>query len=229
MPPDDLIARLQHVQVRAAVALGDLEELAAHRQHRRAWAAAIVVILVAAVPVQWFLASETAQVRIDDPAATVETELDAPISDPDRPWEPDELGRVTIDAAQTPEQLGLPVAFSVRASDGDWNRTSGLWITWAETEPFGAGATVVRGHRTLYGAPLYNLDVVAVGDHVHVSLPDGATRTYVVTNAQTLPAGQPPQMAHPEGSEEEWLLITTPDPRFTSAEDLLVVTAQRLR
>ena len=230
----DVATRLDHFDVAARVDVEALDGLAARRGRRVPRVAGLAVVTAGLVSVLWVANGHPPAPVIEDPAAEqAQTGSsdgqqtgafpDVRAPDPGRPWQPWEVARVTFEGSSGDD---LPVAISVREPDGEGNRMPELWLSFMEEDPFGPGTTAVQGHRTLYGAALYHLDLVEVGDEIVVDLPDGDELRYRVIETDTVRAGQlPPTIAAGEATTPR-LLITTHAPRFT-ARDLLVVTAER--
>lgn len=80
------------------------------------------------------------------------------------------------------------------------------------------GNAVISGHRTTYGRPFYDLDLVSEGDRIEVETAIG-THVYVVRRIMVvLPTDG--WVAGP--MEGAWLTLTTCHPRFSAAERLVV-------
>lgn len=236
MEQRDVVARLDQFDVVAHIDVQALDGLAVRRGRRAPQVAGLAVVAAGLVSVLW-VASERPPVPIIEGAGAERTQTGSPDAeqsgafagtepnvrtpDPDRPWQQGELARLTFEASSGGD---LPVAITVREPDG---RMSDLWLSYAEEDPFGLGTTVVQGHRTTYGAALYHLDVVEVGDEIVVDLPDGDAIRYRVINSHTVPAGQHTPTIDTGEVASPRLLITTHAPRFT-ARDLLVITAEQV-
>jgi LPXTG-site transpeptidase (sortase) family protein len=82
------------------------------------------------------------------------------------------IGRLQIPAID----LDVAMVRYVRYADLE------IGLAWMpQSAELGAnGASIIIGHRTLFGAPLRNADEVKPGDQIFLSLPDGSTRTYEV-------------------------------------------------
>lgn len=234
MEQRDVVTRLDRFDVAAHVDVETLDGLAGRRGRRSPRIAGLAVVAAGLVSVLWVAGGHPPAPIIEDPVAgqarpgssdgqPTDASADVRAPDPDRPWQPWEVARLTFEGSSGDD---LPVAISVREPDDEGNRMAELWLSLVDGAPFGPGTTVVQGHRTLYGAALYHLDVVETGDEIVVDLPDGGEVRYRVIETDTVPAGQlPPTIAAGE-TKTPRLLIATHAPRFT-ARDLLVVTAER--
>jgi sortase A len=87
--------------------------------------------------------------------------------------------------------------------------------------PGQAGNAGVAGHRTTYGHPFYNLNVLKVGDPIVLTTVQGIF-VYDTTNSQVVSPADGGILANQAGA---WVTLTTCNPRF-SASTRLVVTAK---
>jgi sortase A len=87
--------------------------------------------------------------------------------------------------------------------------------------PGQAGNAGVAGHRTTYGHPFYNLNVLKVGDPIVLTTVQGVF-VYDTTGSQVVPPSDGDILATRTGA---WVTLTTCNPRF-SASSRLVVTAK---
>jgi sortase A len=87
--------------------------------------------------------------------------------------------------------------------------------------PGQAGNAGVAGHRTTYGHPFYNLNVLKVGDPIVLTTVQGVF-VYDTTGSQVV---QPSDGAILQNQSGAWITLTTCNPRF-SASTRLVVTAK---
>lgn len=87
--------------------------------------------------------------------------------------------------------------------------------------PGEAGNVVISGHRTTYLHPFRNVDQLAAGDPIYLTLPDGTRYTYLVTAEQTV---LPTDVAVADNTPDNRLTLTTCTPPF-SASHRLIVTA----
>ncbi len=90
------------------------------------------------------------------------------------------------------------------------------------------GNSVISGHRTTYGAPFHNLDLLRPGDTIEVDTAIG-THTYVVREAPDRCASEDDLCIVPqtglwvtEPREGAWLTLTTCHPKFSSRQRLIV-------
>ncbi|HEY5579181.1 MAG TPA: class E sortase [Acidimicrobiia bacterium] len=75
---------------------------------------------------------------------------------------------------------------------------------WSGTaRPGGIGNLVLAGHRTLYGAPFHDLDLLQVGDEILVTAIDGASSIYKVTESMIVTP------------EDMWIVEQTSEPTLT--------------
>ncbi len=85
--------------------------------------------------------------------------------------------------------------------------------------PGQAGNAVVSGHRTTYGAPFYDLDVMEPGDEIFVETVIGES-TYVVREILIV---KPTDVWVTDNRPGAWLTLTTCNPRFSARERLIIV------
>jgi sortase A len=83
----------------------------------------------------------------------------------------------------------------------------------------GTGRVGIAGHRTTYLAPFYDLDRVAVGDEILLVTRYGRFR-YEVTETSVIPSAGSGIVL--EQTTRPTLVLTTCNPRFSSAERLIV-------
>lgn len=81
------------------------------------------------------------------------------------------------------------------------------------------GNSVISGHRTTYGAPFHNLDVLAPGDIIEV---ETAIGTHVYQIRETPFVVRPTELWVTEPKPGSWLTLTTCHPKFSAAERLIV-------
>jgi sortase A len=93
----------------------------------------------------------------------------------------------------------------------------------ATDQPGGPGNFAVAGHRTTFGAPFYNLDVLAAGDEIRVTARSGQVFTYRVMEQRVVtPNGREVLAPNPRGTGRPTLTLTTCHPRFSNAQRLVV-------
>ena len=80
------------------------------------------------------------------------------------------------------------------------------------------GNAVISGHRTTYGRPFYELDLLVVGDEIAVETALGIS-TYSVREILIV---APTDVWVADNIEGAWLTLTTCHPRFSAAERLVV-------
>lgn len=80
------------------------------------------------------------------------------------------------------------------------------------------GNAVISGHRTTYGAPFYDLDLLAPGDVIEVDTAIG-THTYAVRETIIV---TPTDVWVTEPRDGAWLTLTTCHPKLSARERLIV-------
>ena len=80
------------------------------------------------------------------------------------------------------------------------------------------GNAVISGHRTTYGAPFYDLDLLEPGDEIEVDTVIG-THTYTVRETIIV---TPTDVWVTEPREGAWLTLTTCHPKLSARERLIV-------
>ena len=80
------------------------------------------------------------------------------------------------------------------------------------------GNTVISGHRTTYGAPFHELDILNPGDLIEVETAIGVS-TYAVSETQVV---RPTELWVTEPRDGAWLTLTTCHPKFSSQRRLVV-------
>lgn len=80
------------------------------------------------------------------------------------------------------------------------------------------GNAVISGHRTTYGAPFHELDILRAGDRIEVETALG-THVYEVRASFVV---RPSDVWVTEPLEGAWLTLTTCNPRFSARERLVV-------
>lgn len=80
------------------------------------------------------------------------------------------------------------------------------------------GNAVISGHRTTYGRPFYELDLLVVGDEIEVETALGIS-TYAVREILIV---APTDVWVADNTDGAWLTLTTCHPRFSAAERLIV-------
>jgi LPXTG-site transpeptidase (sortase) family protein len=84
--------------------------------------------------------------------------------------------------------------------------------------PGAPGNAVISGHRTTYGAPFHDVDVLSWGDIIEVDTALG-THTYVVREVKIV---KPTDVWVTDPREGAWLTLTTCHPKFSSRQRLIV-------
>ncbi len=116
-------------------------------------------------------------------------------------------------------KIGLNMAFVQGTSESDLIEGPGHYLGTAL--PGQSGNVAIAGHRTTYGAPFYNLDMLSLGDKVVLTTHTGQF-TYVVTGSTVV---SPSNTTVLSPTPKPTLTLTTCNPRF-SATTRLVVTAK---
>lgn len=80
------------------------------------------------------------------------------------------------------------------------------------------GNAVISGHRTTYGRPFYELDLLVVGDEIEVETALGIS-TYSVRDVLIV---APTDVWVADNIDGAWLTLTTCHPRFSAAERLII-------
>lgn len=80
------------------------------------------------------------------------------------------------------------------------------------------GNAVISGHRTTYGSPFHNLDLLQAGDRIEVETFSG-THVYEVRELQIV---QPTDVWVTHHRDGGWLTLTTCHPKFSARERLIV-------
>ena len=80
------------------------------------------------------------------------------------------------------------------------------------------GNAVISGHRTTYGRPFHDFDLLEPGDLIEVETPIG-THVYEVRETQIV---QPTDVWVTEDRDGGWLTLTTCHPKYSARERLIV-------
>jgi sortase A len=80
------------------------------------------------------------------------------------------------------------------------------------------GNAVISGHRTTYGAPFFDLDLVEIGDEIVVETAIG-THVYTVRDVFVV---EPTDVWVTDPRPGAWLTLTTCTPRYSAAQRLIV-------
>ena len=80
------------------------------------------------------------------------------------------------------------------------------------------GTSVISGHRTTYGAPFYDLDLLEPGDVIEI---DTAIGTHVYTVRETVIV-LPTDVWVTEPRPGAWITLTTCNPKLSARERLIV-------
>lgn len=90
------------------------------------------------------------------------------------------------------------------------------------------GNFAVAGHRTTYGQPFYDLDVLEPGDEIHVVDRQGEEHVYEVLEQRVVAPGDVWVVGDdPLGTGGPMLTLTTCHPRFSAAQRLVVFAELR--
>lgn len=139
--------------------------------------------------------------------------------DRELPVEGSAIGRVLI------PDLGLEHVIVLGVS-GPTLRIGPGWVPFSES-PGGSGNIAVAGHRTGWGSPFEDLDLLDDGASVTVEWFTGASETFEVASSEIVsPLEAHHMMPTPKGSEATLSLITC-HPKG-SLEKRLIVTANRV-
>ena len=84
--------------------------------------------------------------------------------------------------------------------------------------PGAPGNSVISGHRTTYGAPFHDVDVLSWGDIIEVDTALG-THTYAVRELKIV---KPTDVWVTDPRDGAWLTLTTCHPKFSSRQRLIV-------
>jgi len=85
--------------------------------------------------------------------------------------------------------------------------------------PGQAGNDVISGHRTTYGAPVFNINDVEVGDEIRFESVIGE-HVYVIREKRVV---LPDEVWVTNNRAGAWLTLTTCHPRFSARERLVVI------
>ncbi len=171
---------------------------------------------------------DTAQIT---PVPVSEVEFLAPgaprLVDPDDPNAPPE----PVLLVEAPPEKGQPFAIIRipkidKLRDG-WTVVEGVSVRDLKNGaghmphtplPGQPGNAVISGHRTTYGAPFFDLDILVPGDRIEV---ETALGTHVYAVRETIIV-EPTDLWVTEPREGAWLTLTTCNPRFSSRQRLIV-------
>jgi sortase A len=84
--------------------------------------------------------------------------------------------------------------------------------------PGQAGNSVISGHRTTYGRPFFDFDLLGVGDHVMVETSIG-THTYEIREIEVV---LPTDVWVTDPRPGSWLTMTTCEPKFSARQRLII-------
>jgi len=84
------------------------------------------------------------------------------------------------------------------------------------------GLAVIAGHRTTYGAPFGDLDLVQVGDRITVNWPSGETFDFEVTEATIIPADELQESLVALDANDAELLLVTCHPKQSVRERIVI-------
>ena len=93
-----------------------------------------------------------------------------------------------------------------------------LCTEFEEMWPGEKGRVIVSGHRTTYGAPLFNLDRLEPGDEI-VTETQWGDFTYEVTHSEIV---APDSLAIAVQSDKAEIVLTTCNPKFSASQRLVV-------
>lgn len=84
--------------------------------------------------------------------------------------------------------------------------------------PGQTGNAVISGHRTTYGRPFFDFDLLDIGDHVTVETSIG-THTYEIREIEVV---LPTDVWVTDSRPGSWLTMTTCEPKFSARQRLVV-------
>ena len=131
--------------------------------------------------------------------------LDEPTADVGDP-----IGRIVIPEANVDEVV-------VEGVDPESLQKGPGHMPWTPL-PGQPGNAVVSGHRTTYGAPFFDLDLLDVGDEIFVDTLIGR-HTYRVRESLIV---DPTDVWVTEPREGAWLTLTTCTPKYSAAQRLII-------
>lgn len=120
------------------------------------------------------------------------------------------LGRIAIPAIDIDEVMFEGVG-------GETLKMGPGHMPWTPV-PGQPGNAVISGHRTTYGRPFYDLDLLEVGDRIEV---ETAVGLHVFEVRETLVV-EPTDVWVTEHKLGAWLTLTTCHPHFSAAERLII-------
>jgi sortase A len=116
-------------------------------------------------------------------------------------------------------KIGLDVFVVQGVSEEDLRRGPGHYPQ--TVMPGQKGNAAIAGHRTTYGAPLYNADRLTVGDPISITDTAGRTFVYKVSEAPLVVSPTDVAVLNPTPFAE--LTLTTCNPRFSATSRLIIV------
>lgn len=120
------------------------------------------------------------------------------------------LGRIAIPAIDIDEVMFEGVG-------GETLKSGPGHMPWTPV-PGQPGNAVISGHRTTYGRPFYDLDLLEVGDRIEV---ETAVGLHVFEVRESLVV-EPTDVWVTEHKQGAWLTLTTCHPHFSAAERLII-------
>lgn len=142
--------------------------------------------------------------------ATTEAPAPAPVA-PERPAHGEVVGRIQIPA------IGVDAVFSAGTDTDTLKRGPGLWEHGVF--PGTPGNATISGHRTTYGGPFRNIDQLAYGDQIIVSVPGHPDAVFEVRGNTKV---DPSHVAVTEQTSGVRLTLTTCDPVGRASQRLVV-------
>jgi len=118
-------------------------------------------------------------------------------------------------------KIGVDKVIVQGTGTGDLQEGPGHYVSTAL--PGQLGNVAIAGHRTTYGAPFYNLDVLVPGDLIVLTTTWG-TFSYAVTASEVV---APTDLSPLAPTTQATLTLTTCTPRFSASQRLVVVAALR--
>jgi len=181
--------------------------------------------------IEYFASAEVAEVVVDSTGGTLVPIDEVPdVTQPPADPPPDVVDPITMTLEAAPEEHTafalIRIPLIERLADG-WNVVEGVSIDDlkngaghmpATPLPGQVGNAVISGHRTTYGAPFHELDLLQPGDRIEVETAIGL-HVYAVRSTQVV---LPTDVWVTEPRDGAWLTLTTCHPKFSARERLVV-------
>ncbi len=162
----------------------------------------------------------------DEASFQLEETLERPTPEPEQvDTESGVIGYFPEDAVGVGEPFGYMTIPSIQMADvaifeGVDRETlqSGPGHVRASPLPGQPGNAVMSGHRTTYGRPFFNFDLLEEGDEIEVETAIG-THLYAIRDVQVV---EPTDVWVADPRPGGWLTLTTCNPKFSARERLVV-------